>query len=73
MLKRLLQAIILTILIKLLASTSSPNFSRITSARVSQASKNSITLLYRWLDSLSDKSNSRLRERFTKQLDNRIE
>lgn len=55
MLKRLLQAVILTILIKVLAVTSSPNFSNITSARVSQASKTSITLLYRWLDSLSDR------------------
>ncbi|MFB2937291.1 hypothetical protein ACE1B6_18745 [Aerosakkonemataceae cyanobacterium BLCC-F154] len=63
--KRLLQAVILTILIKVLASTSSPNFSTITSARISHASKTSITLLYRWVDRLND--------RFTKQLDNRIE
>lgn len=63
--KRFLQAVILTIIIKVLASTSSPNFSSITSARVSQASKTSITLLYRWLDRFSD--------RFTKQFDNRID
>lgn len=53
--KRLLQAVILTTLIKILAVTSSPNFSGVTSARVSQASKTSITLLHRWLDSLSDR------------------
>lgn len=63
--KRFLQAVILTIIIKVLASTSSPNFSSITSARVSQASKTSITLLYRWLDRFSD--------RFTKQFDNPID
>ncbi|HEY9295338.1 MAG TPA: hypothetical protein VIQ31_02990 [Phormidium sp.] len=48
--KRLLQAVILTLLIKLLAVTSSPNFSGVTSTRVSNASKTTITLLYRWLD-----------------------
>lgn len=70
---RLLQAVILTIIIKVLASTSSPNFSSISSARVSQVSKTSISLIYRWLDSLSDKPNSRLRQRFTKQFENRID
>lgn len=63
--KRLLQAVILTIIIKVLASTSSPNFSSISSARVSQASKTSITLLYRWLDRFSD--------RLIEQFDNRID
>lgn len=63
--KRLLQAVMLTILIKVLASTSSPNFPTITSARISQASKTSISLIYRWVDRLND--------RFTKQLDTRIE
>ena len=71
--KRLLQAVILTILIKVLASTSSPNFSTITPARLFQTSQNSITLLYRWLDCLSDRLNSTQRDRVTKQFDNRIE
>lgn len=71
--QRFLQAVILTILIKVLALTSSPNFSQITSAKISHASKTSISLLHRWVDSLSDKRNDRLRDRFTKQLDNRIE
>ena len=71
--KRLLQAVILTILIKVLASTSSPNFSSITPARVSQVSKTSISFIYRWLDRLTDKSHGTLRDRFTKQLDNPIE
>ncbi|MFB2897486.1 hypothetical protein ACE1CI_31600 [Aerosakkonemataceae cyanobacterium BLCC-F50] len=71
--KRFLQAVILTIIIKVLASTSSPNFPDITSARVSPASKTSITLLYHWLDRFSDKPNGRLRQRFTKEFDNRID
>ncbi|MFB2835513.1 hypothetical protein [Floridanema evergladense] len=73
MVKRLWQAVILTIIIKVLASTSSPNFSSITSARVTHASKTSITLLYRWVDCLSDKLNSKLGDRFTKQFDNPID
>lgn len=71
--KRLLQAVILTIMIKVLASTSSPNFSSITPARVSQVSKTSISLIYRWLDRLTDKSHGALRDRFTKQFDNGID
>lgn len=63
--KRLLQAVTLTILIKVLALTSSPNFSTTTSVKVTRASKTSITLLYRWLDSWS--------ERLTKQFDNRFD
>lgn len=63
--KRLLQAVTLTILIQVLALTSSPNFSTTTSAQITQASKTSITLLYRWLDSWS--------ERLTKQFDNRFD
>jgi hypothetical protein len=55
MTKRLLQAVILTILIKILAAASSPSFPNIASASVSHASKNSVTLLYRWVDSMSDR------------------
>lgn len=71
--KRLLQAVILTLLIKLLAVTSSPNFSGVTSTRVSNASKTSIALLYHWFDSMSDEPNGRLRQRSIQQVDNQID
>jgi hypothetical protein len=65
MAKRLLQAVILTILIKLLAATSSPGFSSIASARVSNVSRTSISLLYQLVDSMSD--------RFVEQFDHLID